>query len=662
MKKLFKKIITFFYAFALLFCFAGCSIFPGIGGGSGSGGSGSGGSTGGGIGGSTGTIESDDPEFDVDEDGNFTYFTDDIASFDGVRILSVPKYGDISENQLTNEERERFFANVYTQFEVVAKFILYNLVGEFGSGISAQTIQGTTVLGSGIGKDYGGDYQIQIGAITPKTRYYAVGVDIFDSNEMAIVRVVSGWEYQKVNDENVLTPVYDNSISWNFSNGANDAETYVNNFKNFVQLRLMEYVLGVSDSSVTSWSDASNPVVCRQKLEGYTKQFDKLGFVFGDVLNSETVASRMKTFILDEIIGASVINYDNSQKTFIEPENSDGEYFDINNSGEKDTVTSEKGENAHFYIGYESIISSIITKTKILVDGEQFTDENQNGIFDQGENYVDENENGTFDAGFVNIFKMEVFDLASKDYFRPGTPETKESPRKLDNMSYGEYKSVVFFPTEESKYDVVDIYIDPYDSSVVPEWSMNIWLRVHISEEEEFFVPICTLNLDAKKSCDWANEKEGEDEDDFDVDVSEYFDDRKRNAIWLLDLTSVMTPEQYQAFQMVSKNTSSLDYTQRGHHTNSKDNLSLADFYKKVTFGESFVDSNGSGVYDAGEEYIDNNQNGKRDSITSLVYNGKDAFIEFIFEVVEPMPYFDYYFKFLITPSYWGIGDEEEEL
>ena len=185
MKKILSKLSVFLCAFVLLFCFSGCTILPGIN----FGGGGGGGNTGGGSGGGTGSsgIGSgehteepvDDPEFEQDEDGNYSYYSDYIEQYYGVRVMSVPPEGQTTENETTNKERRRFYINAKAQFEVLSQYILYYLVGSFGSGIENTSI-------AGYDSEFGSDYTITLPAMSP----VVINADAFNSDEFLIERVL----------------------------------------------------------------------------------------------------------------------------------------------------------------------------------------------------------------------------------------------------------------------------------------------------------------------------------------------------------------------------------------------------------------------------------------------------------------------------------------
>ena len=703
MKKIFSVIMEFLCTFAFLFCFSGCSIFPGLGGGTGgSGGTGGGtGGTGGSGGGSSDWEQPvDDPEFDVDEDGNYSYFSDYISAFDGVRVMSVPPADAKSGNELTDAERERFYANVYTQFEVMSKYILYSLVGEYGGGISDMTIKGSNTMATlGTKKDYGEDYELVLHAKVPESRVngnreivstnrYNIEFEIsgFSIEDFTIIQIPSK-EYQVGSMEYNLMLTFDPSSKWllnlNKTNLPADdnayAEEYVETFKGFVQLRIMEIVLNQTTGSnyKTSWAYASNPSECSKKLKEYTKMFTKLGFEMGNLNQPDSIASQIYKMILDEVIGQPHITKDQMMKIYIAEIwfSQAPKYFE---------AYTDENENGQYD------------------NGEPFVDVNKNGVWDD-RIYVDLNLNGKYDdknidgvgctfpnwdlnigyvfrgtvpnivtnlidscANFIDIYALEVQDLTSKEFFKPGIAKTDKTPRKLDNMPYAEYKSVLFLPKENTKFDTLTIYVDSETN-----FSMKIWLKVHFGEGNEFYVPVCILNLNSEKDCDFTNE---DDAFDWDTNISDdfpdswtdpklLFDDKERNSVWLLELSEIMSEEQYLALTTtgVAGYGKELEYEQRGYHTNSKDNTELKDLYNMTSFGESYTDANGNQKFDAGEAFADNNKNEIFDFGESLGYVGDGVYFEFIFEILNREPDKEYNFKFLIMPQFWDVENADED-
>ena len=719
MKKIFSKVMGLICTFALLFCFTGCVVFPGTGGG-GNGGYYPGGGTagGGGTGGSSDYHEEfPNEEFEKDEQGNYTYFSDFIDTFNGVRLVCIPPAGAKSGNELTDAERSRFYANVYTQFEVLAKIILYSLVGEYGGGISSTLITGSDTTSSALGElatkiNYGDDYQYNLNEIIPKVAQNRIG-DIVSTNEYNIEYDISGYKIENLVLSGSqmtydITFGVDMSKKWILNlnkyvvptNAEQYAEEYVETFCGFVQLRLMEIVLNKTCGTEyqTTWAYASNAEDCNELIIERTKKFKKLGFVFGDKENTESVAYNVQELIVNEIIGEEKIEYDKNAIWYIEdaeipnvimaePYTDENEnkqydfgepftdlnrndvwdnslYIDLNVDGKFNDGVN--GNYCKFYNGELNMnyirggfIPNIVDSLNLYVDGEPFTDLNGNNKHDDGEQYTDVNENGIFDEGLINIHAMEARDLTAKEFFTPGIEGTKDSPRKLDNMPYAEYKSATFFPKEDNAFDAFTIYLDSET-----DFSVKIWLKVHIGDKE-FYAPICILNTDNTKDADWENEDETNTSTDDEswTKIEDLFNNKKRNAVWLVELDKVLTLEQYEILtkNKSSENKTEFSYLERGFHTNSKDNITLADLYGKMEFGESYIDINANGKYDMGETFEDANQNQMIDRYESFVYKGEGDYYEFIFEILDPQPDVEYNFKFLIMPEFWDVENEFEE-
>lgn len=660
MKKIFSRVLGVFYTFILLFCLTGCSIFPGWtfnsgdGGGSSSGGSDD---TNDNSGGDDYNPVVDDPEFEQDEEGNYTYFSDYIASYDGVRILSVPPVGAESGNSVTDAERERFYTNVSAQFEILSEYILYYLAGEFGGGTNARSVS-----------SWDGDYVTELQGLIPTNRLNPDGEDIYDSNAYVIERAISGWTY----DGTTLTPVYDASKQWALildggyseSDPQGYADAYVEKYRYFVQIRLMEMVLNdlYGTTYNTGWDYASNYDDATSLIEEYIVQFTKLGFIF------DNISDEIKDLILNDFIGSTAINYDESNKTLHEPlfgtetltNDVDGDgvydpldgdtftdlngngtfdgqiYFDINGNGVYDASFASSSyfsqtDDEGFYVGYSAKIDDLITNISYIVNGESGNETS----------WTDGNGNSYFDKGYISIYAMEVQDLASEDYFTPGVEATDETPRKLNNMPYAQYQSAMFLPSEledgeTTKFDCLTIYVDSET-----DFSMKIWLKVHTGGFT-FTVPLCILNLNSEEDCDWANEDETKvwtgDEESW-TTVEELFDDRERNAVWDMDLSVLLSEEYYSMITEtgVGAYAGTLDYTGRGYHTNSVDNTELKDLYDlfNITDGE--------------------------DDFYSFLSSSEDTYFEFVFEILDEQPDEEYNFKFLIMPIFWDIANIDED-
>ena len=659
MKKIFSKIFGLLCTFTFLFCSAGCSIIPGWTFGTGSDDLNlpDGGDTN--NNGSGGTIaDGPDPEFVKGDEGNWSYYSDYIDSYDGVRILSVPPADDVTGNANTDNERARFYTNVSAQFEILSEYSLYYLLGQYGGGISDTPI---TSVDS--------DYSTRIESISPEVR----NLNTYDTNAYMIERVITGWNY----DGTTLSPVYSTAYQWTLNlesydidngNAQDYASEYVETYKLYVQIRLMEIVLNDlygANITPTTYGYASEPQNAKNRINEYVDEFDKLGFDIGTLEDTNSVATDIKEFILNDIIGATALAYADdvnngnisySEPTFAEEytdENASGSYddgepfVDLNDSGTYDSLYYDingngqydvnfASDNGSFYAGYITKVDNLVTNMTYIVKGEEG---------DEFE-FTDSNGNGHFDEGFIDIYAMEVQDLTSTEYFTPGVEATDTTVRRLNNMDYAQYQSVLFMPSATTKFDSFTIYVDSETN-----FSMLVWLRVH-TNGTTFTVPVCILNLNSEEDCDWTNEETQTDLDwenmDSWTDPEQLLNDEERNSVWDLDLSAVLTDEQYSLISEtgVDSYDGELDYNGRydettkigyGYHTNSVDNTALADLYNLLPFTYNDEESK------------------------NFVSSSDDTYFKFIFQILDEQPDQEYNFKFLIMPDFWDLNNTDDE-
>ena len=408
-------------------------------------------------------------------------------------------------------------------------------------------------------------------------------------------------------------------------------------------------------------------------------------------------------------------------------------YFDINKNGHYDfNFAVRRNLSDAFYFDLENYVDELSDYLKALVDGEPFTDSNNNGQYDDGELYDDINQNGQYDEGLIKVLKMKIKDLEAKNYFYPGEKEEfdedgnttqKRVLGKRDTNSedyknyieYDEYKSVLYLAKQDVNMQLLSIYVDSLEDFV-----LDVYMKIHLDENNYFVMRVCSLNLDHTKNCDWYI---SENPKNYDDDYDELFDvasDHKQNGYLFIDmahladyyvennktdyfiLQSSLTEEQRQNLLTKLNNeqlekldedekanytplteltdahimqwmmTSSgikaigeeLGYTDRTYYSSGA-NFDLAKNYSYQTIsthGEAYTDSNGNGQYDEGEEFFDANSNQKYDSETkALCYDNKsESYIEFLFNIPERVDGNNYDFRFLITTPEISFDFDED--
>ncbi len=607
--------------------------------------------------------ETPDLEFFV-EDGHYTYFAGFWEDFDGVQLASRPTSVDAGEgvSDITKQERQNYFNDVYSQFELLYFYIENYMLCEFDAKVAEE--EHISLVS--------GNYETQFSPFAPEVfatysespeteaQILEYNAKIGNTTAGIMGGEVIGWNYVEnpatpgeylftvKRNENILTK---HSFIVDLKNG--DSVTN----KNFIILRLMEIVL--NSQTKTDYGFASNEQNALERIRTYEGNFEGLGFVMGDVSDPQSVAAKVKNMLLEEIIGQNALTYYREAKSFSEPfidENEsgvfeDGEpYLDVNKNGVRDASFSVTTQA--FYADFETIITKLVSDLAYIVDGEDGVDVNGNGMIDEK---------------YKALIGVEVQDFDSETFFHPGTPETDTEKRKLTNMEYANYSSIVFAPNVEGSdrliFNLFDIYVDSETDFV-----LDLYLKVFLNEDNYFVCKVSTLALDSSKSCDWSNGNdkdsdinkiEGKD-DEYENPFEELFDSSvKHNAFSWIMLSDEIDYED--VFEYVTKNRpndyilkcsnqgsltdaetmramiskpngvgeldSDLSYMGRGYHTSLTDNTSLTEKYS----------------------YQEINKNGD----TALCYVSEGPYMEFIFDVVNEDPTVDYNFKFLIQPQNW---------
>ena len=629
MAKLMTRIFGLLFVVAFFFCFTACDLsalrWMPSGGGSSTPSGGSSGGSGGGGGGHYSDETGTDYMFEQDENGNYVFFSDALNDVMGAQLMSIPKKDALSENEQTNTERRRFYDNLNSQFFVLSTYALTYLLGQFGGGFAGGEIQNAA-------SEFVDDYVLSVSQLTP----FVQNEDIFDTNEFLIEQNLTGWNYSTGNE---LTPVFADSPTWilhlsQLKIRQNYFDDYIAAYEPFVRLKLIEFVSNkvYGTENETSFDEILSPEQCEEMIGSRLDVFKSLGFEFGEFVDTDSVAAEFKAFLLDEVIGNNAISYGLESKTFAEPYynyteiEGEGEeahevekmaYYDINGNGQFDasfTVTDEM-----FYVDYESFVDELLQNMK------SFADE------------------------FVKIDAMEVQTVDAQRFFTPGKPAEEGSKKTLTNMDYAQYQSCVLFPKRNIDFDTLFIFVD---SEI--DFSLKIWVKFSFGGQS-FATPVCLLNLDSTKpydlTSDYDDESEWYDEDyDYDIDSDideeeakekskqeaeeELFSEAKRNCA-LIPLEYVLTDEQFNLLKNgVRTYEGTLNYSDRGYHTNSRDNLLLKDDYSFQTVGDSQL----------------------------LSFSGSGNYIEILFEIVNPSAEQNYNFKFLaMTGLMWEEESDDEQ-
>lgn len=213
----------------------------------------------------------DDPTSVLFEDGTMDEYID---VWHGVRTVYDPS----SENYLsiTNQtllaQRQKFNQNATDQYYYFAWYVLTALVDNFGVPVGNQTKTYTFYTG---GKE---------------------GSAPINYSQVAFLR-------QEMRIEGKVSGSFDDTKKWNFSLSTHDEteyyENYIHAFTNYLQIRFLEVVLGLSKTEINTIVDLSTGAIyeteINAKLANYAQKIEKLG-----------IANKKSDFIaliLDEVIG-----------------------------------------------------------------------------------------------------------------------------------------------------------------------------------------------------------------------------------------------------------------------------------------------------------------------------------------------------------------------
>ncbi len=564
----------------------------------------------------------------------------------GVRATYIPKATDTSTDATLQADRDKFNENAALQYEIVARTILYSLVGRYGEegGIDTQDIvyefyADTSLLPSGAPTST----TVVIEANAP-----TVGeARLLEGHDYAIERVISGLAgtYDVNTASWTFERTYSSDTKWNFNLGTNMIgdnynETFVETFTPYVQLNLMEYALGYPLTSYETM-EFLGPTAIRVAINEAVYQIDKLG-----ITANKDYADFLYTYIQDTIIGTTAINREAASISYTEPSYT----YEVETPGENPedppVVTTETvyydmdGTAAHTFT------SSTIYKYDYLDTIREIVDFVA-GTYDTSGNTL----TPAISADFPTYTRLEITDIDPNKFFTLGTGE---EVKKLDNMDYQEYKSVVWYPNGISNIDAEtgDTTLDleqklwqfdmlfPYIDSK-NDITLDIYLRLHI-DGENYINHVFRIHTDSTQSFDYDNTSADLTSPDSEVSTDAFFVEDKTNSA--LIYTPLFFPDKTELLNTGIENT------------HEKTFYSVENAYRNVFAGKL-----GSAVSfgDSGEEYIVTNHFGEEVDLSGYYLCTDEAdFVEMIFvPVYDHGEDYDYTFKFLLTSLLLGDID-----
>ena len=644
------KTSIFAMVLVAVFCFAGCNWF-----GAGTGGSG----------GSGGQPSSDDFPDDRVQQGNTGFPSVDYDSEEdeqqqnaaraeitqGIRATYIPKADETTDDAILQADRDKFNENAALQYEIVARAILYNLVGHYGEtdGTSGETViyefyADTSLLPSGDASET----TVILEGNTP----YQANNTLLEGWDYAIEQQISGLDgtYDENTDTWTVERVYSTSAAWNFSlgtsmMGSNYNDTFVNTFTPYVQINLMEYFLKLPITPLSSL-ESMGPTALNAQINEYVAQIDKLG-----ITANQEYADFLYTYIVDVIVGSGAMNRETASFTYDEPMDTYEITVPSENPDEPDTTETVTvyydmdGTSAHTFTSNTIYKYNYESNIRTLVDMIA-------GTYDSNGNEV----TPAISAEFPTYTRLEITDIAPEKFFTSGTTDEVS---KLDNMDYREYSSVVWYPDgiqsmnenfetiidTESKiwqFDYLTFMIDSKN-----DITLDIYLRLHINGENHI-AHITRINTDSTQSYDYEFTKEYETDDSGLADITQdsFFLEEKTNLSMIY--IPLFLPD-YKT-QLVDEGI-----------TNSAEKI----FYNEENaYKNTFAGKLGSSVSFGGEgdDFIVTNHYGETVDLSSYALCADELdFVEVIFVPQRTQGEdYDYSFKFMINDMIFGEIITEE--
>lgn len=507
-----------------------------------------------------------------------------------VRTLSVPVAGTTTSYAQTDSERARFYSNVIEQYEVVAKYILTNLVGHFGMGHNLTEVTSSVYNLFYTELRTTGDYSLAIQPAMPEDRSATYSSD---TDVLVIDKVVVGWSLSASEGDiedplynsltgyqcdlhHIPTPVYSTDYAWNLNlsdQNITDAnaylDAYLQKYLQFVTMRLMEIDLQLPATPFQHF----DPSTLKQKFLNYITENKvvKLG------LNLDSRKGAIENFINTEIIGDKAIIYNNATKNFAEPS-----FTSIykHKTGETDPDTGEELTEDITITHYADINKNLRYDGLFSVASSAGFHSEYDLVVSETISYVAEKV-----KEFPNVFAMEVTDFTPEQFYNIGQKAADGQVQVLTNLPYAQYQSVAFLCENNWQFDTLYLAIGANTNFV-----LKTYLRVVVDGVENI-VHIANVNVDNESSWTYVGEQEHvntsnlTDSEIIELSKKQNLDaETKRNFLGI-DLSTMLTEEQLKLIINQQKNSQNLTTAQYqtatannrlGYHTNVADNTSLS--------------------------------------------------------------------------------------
>lgn len=627
---------------AVVFCFSGCSWFdttpP-----SGGGGNGGGDDTTNNI--TDDRLQNPDshlPEVDYDEDYYNDVENESYAEItQGTRATYIPTKYDTSADAVLNADRAKFDENAGYQYEIVARVILHYLSGRYGQagGNNATEIlyefyADTSLLPSG-------DATSKTISL-PATKPIEKNSSLLHATDGAIEAQTTGLtgEYTQSIDSWVLERTTTNAYKWAFSLGSPTIsgynQTFIERFVPIIQINLMEYVLGLPQSSKSLIESTGADAM----LENYVAKIQRLG-----IKQTQEFANFMYDYIMSVVIGENATSWDSRTMTYVEPSDTyETEIPDPNDPSTNilDTITvyyDMDGDPSTttflsqqlYKYDYSATVQDIVDLTA--------------GTFDAEGNVV----NPAIFADFPTYSRVEIADIDANAFYTEGEGD---DVKKLASMAYHEYQSAIIYPdgifnydfsAEDGQdvdmtqklwqFDLVDLYVDSKQ-----DITLDVYIRLHIGGTN-YFAHVTRMNTDSTKSFSYEAEASPS---DFEAEVDFYFLEEKTNYT-MIDMTLFFNEERMENLQTGIENKE--EKTFYAGENSYKDTFA-GKLGSSVSFGNDLKVTNHYGVTVDLNEYA--------------LCSDTGDFVEFIFAPVKDKGEdYDYSFKFMIKTIYFGSVEEE---
>ena len=396
------------------------------------------------------------------------------ATIQGVRAVYMPGAYEQSDDEVLQADRDKFWYNASFQYEIVAKYILYRLVGEYGTGISGDSITYEFFADTSLLPE--GD-ETQIVVSLPGGTPYVKGGYLLETNVDAINSPVVNLEYPGTQGVQTIQQVHDDDLHWLLQG---DGVGFVNSYYRAVQLYIMQHAVMPGQETYSFGALLGASASTLDEIQHFLEhKIDKLG-----VPQTGEYAGFLDGFIKTQIIGSELIGREYAMIHYDDPMYEVWEIVGYHWEG--------SGDNRHQVADYDWVPYYYGMGKGSGPNKEERNDLDSDTAYKF--NYVEKVSEivseivgaGGFTQNFPKYNRAEITDIQAYNYTlaaytEPENEEEEPQIKPIEFMDYREYQSIIVYPdiikedqtTPVWYFDYINIGIES-----INDITLDVYMRI----------------------------------------------------------------------------------------------------------------------------------------------------------------------------------------